>query len=63
MHPLAGQLAGCRSAREGGEWCFRRRRGFHEFGGAVAHLPAFAMEGDGEAVGFVTNELNQMQHG
>jgi len=36
---------------------------FHEFGGAVAHLPAFAMEGDGEAVGFVTNELNQMQHG
>ena len=37
-------------------------RNLQQFGGAVAHLPALAMEGHGEAVGFVANELNQMQH-
>src|SRR3984957_10571257 len=36
---------------------------FQEFGGAIAHLAALAMEGYGEAVGFVPNELNQMQYG
>ena len=36
---------------------------FQEFGGAIAHLAALAMEGYGEAVGFVPNQLNQMQYG
>src|SRR5271168_100869 len=34
-----------------------------KFGRAVAHLAAFAMEGYGEAMGLVPNQLNQVQHG
>src|SRR6516164_5032291 len=30
--------------------------------GAIADLAAFAMESHGEAVGFVTNRLHQVQH-
>ena len=37
-------------------------RNLHEFGGTVAHLTALAMERHGEAVSFVANELNQVQH-
>ena len=36
---------------------------FAEFGGAVANLAALAMEGHGEAMGFVADELDQVQHG
>jgi ketosteroid isomerase-like protein len=36
---------------------------FEQFGGAVAHLAALAMEGYGEAVRLIANELNQMKHG
>jgi hypothetical protein len=34
-----------------------------QFGGAVANLAALAMEGDGEAVGFVADELHEVQNG
>lgn len=33
-----------------------------KFGRAVAHLAAFAMEGHGETMGFITNQLNQVQY-
>ena len=33
-----------------------------QFGRAVAHLAALAMEGHGKAVGFVANQLHQVQH-
>ena len=36
---------------------------FQQFGFAVAHLAALAMESDGEAVGFVADHLHQVQHG
>src|SRR5690349_7262346 len=38
-------------------------RNFQQFGGAVAHLAAFAVEGDGEAVGFVADLLHKVQDG
>src|SRR5207248_4218562 len=34
-----------------------------EFSGAVAHLAAFAVEGHGEAVSFIADELYQVQNG
>src|ERR1019366_9246678 len=36
---------------------------FSQFGGAVADLAALAMEGYGEAMGFVADHLHQMQDG
>src|SRR5580704_1408400 len=36
---------------------------FQQFRGTVAHLPAFAMKGYSEAMGFIANELNQVQYG
>src|SRR3954452_6616158 len=36
---------------------------FAEFGGTVANLAALAMEGDGEAMGFVADELHEVQNG
>ena len=36
---------------------------FAELGGAVAHLAAFAVESHGEAVGFIADELYQVQNG
>jgi len=35
---------------------------FAQFGRAVANLAALAVEAYGEAVGFVADELNQMQN-
>ena len=35
---------------------------FPQFSGAVAHLAPLAMEGDRKAVGFVADQLHQMQH-
>ena len=38
-------------------------RNLQQFRGAVAHLAAFAVEGDGKAVGFVADLLDQVQTG
>ena len=35
---------------------------FAQLRGAIAHLPAFAMEGHSKAVGFVADQLDQMQN-
>jgi hypothetical protein len=37
-------------------------RNLEQFGGAVAHLPALAVEGDGEAVSLVADLLHEVQH-
>src|SRR5579863_137423 len=37
-------------------------RNFQQLGRAVANLAALAMECDGEAMSFIANQLNQMQH-
>src|SRR6202522_1351878 len=39
-----------------------RARDFQQFCRTITHLPAFAMEGHGETVSFVTNQLDQVQH-
>ena len=36
---------------------------FHQFARAVAHLAALAVVGDGEAMGFVADHLDEVQDG
>jgi hypothetical protein len=35
---------------------------FPQFSGSIPYLAAFAVEGYGESVGFITNQLNQVQY-
>src|ERR1017187_6290735 len=56
-------LPGAEGFEEGAGGGFAYAGGFSQCGGAVADLAALAMEGYGEAMGFVADHLHQMQDG